>query len=293
MAVKGMRGVAAAIVVLAASACGSGTGTGTTGTAGQVGTTGQAGHQGAAGSATGAAGSANGTAGSASGTGGGSAVCIQPGSACVNSCCTGAICVTDGTTSVCAAQCTAGTDCSSGCCASLQDGRHVCSPPDRCQAAPTCLQPGATCVSKCCAGALCVTDGTTSLCAAICAVGTDCNSGCCAPLQDGSHVCAPASQCQPPDPCAQFDDCVSSNPPPIVDNPPCSRSDSRSTTVTTCATSSSCPGGDCTQCTMGTTWCAGWATDQASCDAYVASIGAYNSGRPNALRAARAMWCGP
>jgi hypothetical protein len=63
---------------------------------------------------------------------------------------------------------------------------------------PKCLEPGKACsfTSDCCSGNLCVTNGTISVCAAMCASNAQCKSGCCAPVPGtGSSVCSPPSFC--------------------------------------------------------------------------------------------------
>lgn len=62
-----------------------------------------------------------------------------------------------------------------------------------------CSQAGTACEhsSDCCYDANCTNfDSMGSYCAAFCTSGSDCQSGCCVPLQDGSaSVCAPQSYC--------------------------------------------------------------------------------------------------
>lgn len=59
-----------------------------------------------------------------------------------------------------------------------------------------CGQPGDPC-GTCCPGASCVNFPSLggSFCAADCTKGTDCQSGCCAPVQQGGSVCAPPANC--------------------------------------------------------------------------------------------------
>jgi len=67
--------------------------------------------------------------------------CSSPGDSCLTTkCCDGSMCVNDGKAmlTVCAAPCTAGTQCSSGCCVPDASGGSVCAPPSYCAApAPT------------------------------------------------------------------------------------------------------------------------------------------------------------
>lgn len=73
------------------------------------------------------------------GSGGSGGACAAPGDACgVNGdCCDffsgNALCVDTGSAQVCAATCTTGSDCKSGCCAALTDGSGACAPVEFCQ----------------------------------------------------------------------------------------------------------------------------------------------------------------
>jgi hypothetical protein len=74
-----------------------------------------------------------------------------------------------------------------------------------------CLEPGQLDCSDtalCCDGAMCIADGTTIVCAALCESSDGCNSGCCAPVDETNSVCAPADFCAPPvDTCSEDTDC--------------------------------------------------------------------------------------
>jgi len=64
-----------------------------------------------------------------------------------------------------------------------------------------CLAPGELDCSDaalCCEGAMCITDGVEIACAALCTTGNECQSGCCAAVDETSSVCAPANFCPPP-----------------------------------------------------------------------------------------------
>jgi hypothetical protein len=66
---------------------------------------------------------------------------------------------------------------------------------------PQCLtigEPNCSDSAPCCDGSLCITDGVSVACAALCSSGDECVSGCCAPVDETSSVCAPTSFCPPP-----------------------------------------------------------------------------------------------
>ena len=155
-----------------------------------------------------------------------------------------------------------------------------------------CGNPGNSCGSvACCAGATCVTDGTTATCAAICQQGTDCASGCCAALQAGGSACGPASLCAAPDPCATFINCITNNVLPATGaSAACTLPESDANTAAACATLG-CPSGGCSQCVSGTIWCADWAQEQPSCDASFAAMGTGNSGAHQQLEASFTSLC--
>ncbi len=110
-------------------------------------------------------------------------------------------------------------------------GGAVVKAEDAGAAAPACIATGTTCVVSsvsdklggCCAGSLCVSDVKAPallVCAQQCNGHTQCASGCCTMLVDGSaSVCAPASYCAAPPPvvtcgtggalCASDADCCS------------------------------------------------------------------------------------
>jgi hypothetical protein len=60
-----------------------------------------------------------------------------------------------------------------------------------------CVEPGNICVGpECCEGSICVSDGSSSVCAAECTSNSQCNSGCCAPVSGtDKSVCSPAEYC--------------------------------------------------------------------------------------------------
>ena len=66
-----------------------------------------------------------------------------------NRCCPGSTCITYGDVVVCAALCTSGEDCESGCCTPREPTISVCSPPDECRPAQMCLV-AADCETQCC-----------------------------------------------------------------------------------------------------------------------------------------------
>jgi len=142
----------------------------------------------------------DGGSGSASSSSGGGS-CLAVGIDCTNArdaCCSG-LCDQPTTTTgpaVCAAPCTTGADCNSGCCASLQNtAQMACSPIGFC--ANTCHSGGGACAAStdCCLNYECVTtNGGT--CAATCTSDSQCQSGCCAPLSTGGSVCSAVQFCQ-------------------------------------------------------------------------------------------------
>jgi hypothetical protein len=62
-----------------------------------------------------------------------------------------------------------------------------------------CISAGNDCSGAgdtCCSGTTCVDYGSYGIaCGTLCNYGSDCQSGCCVPLQNGGSVCAPASFC--------------------------------------------------------------------------------------------------
>jgi hypothetical protein len=63
-----------------------------------------------------------------------------------------------------------------------------------------CLEPGELDCSDaalCCEGSMCITDGVQIACAALCSAGDECQSGCCAAVDELNSVCAPATFCRP------------------------------------------------------------------------------------------------
>lgn len=157
---------------------------------------------------------------SGSGTPTGS-TCHDQGASCAkNAECCGygegnSVCVNTGTEALCAGTCTKGSDCKSGCCTSLKEGGHVCAPSSYCGgtggsggggsggssggSGGSCKTTGTSCTQNgdCCGYAsgasTCISDD--NLCHDRCTKGSDCKSGCCAPLKSGGGVCASASWC--------------------------------------------------------------------------------------------------
>ena len=131
-------------------------------------------------------------------------VCRAAGESCTNAadaCCNGHTCVYDvanPSKSVCASNCLNGGQCNSGCCTVLIAGSSaVCAPASYC--AGSCVQPGSLCsAATCCPNSVCVNSTVDGVrCAARCVAHSQCNSGCCAPLDNtGELVCSPASFCQ-------------------------------------------------------------------------------------------------
>ena len=139
----------------------------------------------------------------------GSPTCLADSVVCTstpNACCSG-ICSADTSDptqpSYCAASCTTGAECESGCCAPLQGSSQMsCAGVGFC--ANTCKAPGDSCtatedccldngISQQCVG---VTGGATT-CASECTTDADCVSGCCALLTNlGVSVCAAVQFCE-------------------------------------------------------------------------------------------------
>lgn len=121
----------------------------------------------------------------------------------IDYCCAGFSC---GSTSLepgyhCLKNCSAHSECATGCCAPLGDTSiTVCLDPLFCPAV-FCHQAEQTCLDglPCCEGLACAVFGTTtesSACKPVCTDHGDCATGCCAPLGDsGTQVCLEQSFC--------------------------------------------------------------------------------------------------
>jgi hypothetical protein len=69
--------------------------------------------------------------------------------------------------------------------------------------ASECLAAGSPNCSEealCCDGTMCITDGVSTVCAALCSVPTDCVSLCCLPVSDVAAACVPSDYCAAPPP---------------------------------------------------------------------------------------------
>jgi hypothetical protein len=134
------------------------------------------------------------------------ACCAQTGASCATNgdCCgfaqSEAVCVTEAAGgAICRASCTTGSDCQSGCCAPLTGGGNACFAASQCQS--DCAAANEPCQTneQCCGGptdtAVCVNQGAGPICADRCTNDSQCQSGCCAPLQVGGNVCAPPAYC--------------------------------------------------------------------------------------------------
>jgi hypothetical protein len=133
------------------------------------------------------------TGGVGASTGGTADSCLEPGTDCAQgTCCGGASCVPAGDqlTRVCAAECKNGSECNSGCCASIDGGPKVCGPASNCETA--CVAAGEECSTEsCCAGPSCVSlCGGGHRCGAVCKSDSDCKEHCCL---DGA--CQPSWAC--------------------------------------------------------------------------------------------------
>ena len=110
-----------------------------------------------------------------------------------------ALCVNDGVNTICHQTCTSNSECGSGCCGETTSGEGICVAEVYCD---VCEEPGNTCNDNgdCCG----FEEGTTSCvnfpveglyCSATCIWNSDCNSGCCVPLDTGLGACAPDDYC--------------------------------------------------------------------------------------------------
>jgi hypothetical protein len=144
-------------------------------------------------------------AGGGGGTGGSSGGCSDPGERCQgqSECCQDTTCVSfNDADPVCAASCSENSACQSTCCELLDDNTGACAPLSICGGSG-CRDTGFTCdvTSNCCdAAAVCVDLGAggPGVCAAQCALQTDCQSGCCTHLSDFTGVCASLDTCGGP-----------------------------------------------------------------------------------------------
>lgn len=132
--------------------------------------------------------------------------CAQAGSSCATSpavCCAGTTCTNfpDLGGSFCAANCTTGDGCNSGCCVPLEKGGGVCGASSYCATCKKAGQEGCVSDTECCGGAACITElsggvATRNVCKDHCTANTDCYSGCCAAVNGATYrVCSAASFC--------------------------------------------------------------------------------------------------
>lgn len=118
-------------------------------------------------------------------------------------CCPGHLCARDVQTqiNICYLLCTKGSDCNSGCCEPLKDNptQGVCAPASYCaDNGAECRSAGQACstAAPCCADSVCTISGGTATCAAKCTGNAQCQSFCCAPLNNtGELVCSPPQFC--------------------------------------------------------------------------------------------------
>jgi hypothetical protein len=136
-------------------------------------------------------------------------VCSSAGGTCAsNSCCAGTTCVNvpELGGAFCAGICETGGDCVSGCCVALQNGGNACALASYCTTCKKAGQEGCVTDVDCCMGAICIqeTSGgqeTRTVCKDRCTAGSECASGCCAPLTNSSdHVCSAPNFCATPTP---------------------------------------------------------------------------------------------
>lgn len=244
---------------------------------------------GGAGGVSGASG--NGGAGGASGIGGTpdastppdtAPACLGLNQACsgLTTCCAGTACYSDGANAKCTATCSGVADCAGGCCLPLTNGTKVCFTASPCP----CAQPGELCASEtCCAGSVCVNNGSVASCAATCTASSQCTSGCCASLASGGKACAPASNCSATttSPCSNFAVCLNTpnvlNPAPATSGG-CDPSYYQSEQTNLCAPASGLTNSQVAACLSGSLWCNEWTDNVRTCNVYCAATGASNSG---------------
>lgn len=116
-----------------------------------------------------------------------------------------AYCLDHGDGGHCRPTCHQDSDCSQGCCHSLDKGDRVCAAPHYCADDNPflCNNPGQSCSAHedCCdherEGSQCVNfGGGNVLCAQTCILDSQCLSGCCVPTEDGPKVCVSAVFCE-------------------------------------------------------------------------------------------------
>ena len=105
---------------------------------------------------------------------------------CGGTCTTAEICVTyTGGVSVCEALCTSDATCSTGCCAALDNGQRACLDASFCGSGSPC--------GACYSDERCIDwAGYGYECSYFCNFNSDCPSGCCVDLGDGTATCAPS-----------------------------------------------------------------------------------------------------
>jgi hypothetical protein len=126
--------------------------------------------------------------------------CVEIGQECSAniSCCMGT-CGGGGTPPhyTCQAPCTQGSDCPTGCCATIQgSGKMGCASRNFCP--DTCGGPGVACNTNddCCFNYTCLSYNGNKQCFASCKSGIDCKSGCCATIPGTSSLsCWSADAC--------------------------------------------------------------------------------------------------
>lgn len=143
------------------------------------------------------------------GSAGAAGQCLAVGVNCTstpNACCSG-VCANDvsdpSQPAHCAQECTAASQCASGCCATLAgSNKSACGPRGFCP--DTCVKAGGSCSvdTDCCLGAggdqpACISaNGGGSTCADKCVLNTDCVSRCCVPVKNAQFsVCSAPQFC--------------------------------------------------------------------------------------------------
>jgi hypothetical protein len=197
------------------------------------------------------------------GVDGAGGACAADGESCANgACCDGLECLSlnDGAL-LCHAPCSAGTDCSSGCCVDVRvsgaAARQLCGEATICFP-DGCEPEGESCGSDapCCAGLACVIGAGAGRdgCRVRCQQNEDCDSGCCTPFSGGEGgFCDDAIYCT----CIDAGDACSGDGRSCCDGSRCARfGEDPFACLTTCESDEDCEGNCCSPVRGGASVCA-------------------------------------